>query len=35
MKLVIRLQNHGYKNHPKWYLVVAPKYKNIKGKYLE
>lgn len=35
MKLSIRLQNHGKKNHPLWWIVVAPNRKNIFGRYIE
>lgn len=31
MKLSIRLQQHGKKNHPYWWIVVAPQHKNIFG----
>ena len=35
MKLSIRLQNHGCRNHPLWWIVVAPNRKNIKGRFTE
>lgn len=35
MRLSIRLQNHGKKNHPYWWIVVAPQHKNIFGTYTE
>jgi small subunit ribosomal protein S16 len=35
MKLSIRLQNKGIKNHPYWYIIVAPQHKNIFGRYIE
>ncbi|KRX04243.1 Ribosomal protein S16 domain [Pseudocohnilembus persalinus] len=41
MSVVLRLQNHGFKNHPYWqiiapqYIVAAPKYSKLSGKYLE
>lgn len=35
MRLSIRLQNHGKKNHPYWWIVVAPQHKNIFGRYTE
>lgn len=34
MKVSIRLQNHGCRNHPYWWIVVAPNRKNIKGRIL-
>lgn len=35
MKLSIRLQQHGKVNHPLWWIVVAPKIKNIRGPFIE
>lgn len=35
MKLSIRLQQKGKKNHPYWWIVVAPARKNIFGRYVE
>lgn len=35
MKVSIRLQNHGKKNHPLWWIVVAPNRKNNFGRFLE
>jgi small subunit ribosomal protein S16 len=35
MKVVIRLQNHGKRNHPLWWVVAAPNRKNIFGPFLE
>ncbi|MCL4135864.1 UNVERIFIED_CONTAM: hypothetical protein GTU68_061851 [Idotea baltica] len=35
MKLSIRLQNKGKKNHPLWWIVIAPYRKNIFGRYIE
>ncbi len=35
MRLSIRLQNHGKKNHPYWRIVVAPQHKNIFGRCTE
>jgi small subunit ribosomal protein S16 len=35
MRLCIRLQNHGKKNHPYWWIVVAPQHKNIFGLYTD
>jgi small subunit ribosomal protein S16 len=35
MKVRIRLQNHGCKNHPFWWIVVQPSKKNPRGRYLE
>ena len=35
MKLSIRLQQHGKKNHPFWWIVVAPQKSNIFGRYIE
>ena len=35
MKVSIRLQNHGCKSHPLWWIVVAPNRKNIKGRFIE
>lgn len=35
MKLCIRLQQHGKKNHPYWWIVVAPQHKNIFGRFTE
>ena len=35
MKLSIRLQNKGIKNHPYWHIVVAPQHKNIFGRSIE
>jgi ribosomal protein S16 len=35
MHPIIRLQNHGCRNHPYWWLVVAPKNSNIKGIFIE
>lgn len=32
---VIRLQNHGCKNHPYFWIVVSSKNKNIKGRIIE
>jgi small subunit ribosomal protein S16 len=35
MNLAIRLQNHGKKNHPLWWIVVAPRKRNIRGRFIE
>jgi small subunit ribosomal protein S16 len=35
MKVSIRLQNHGVKHHPHWWIVIAPNRKNMKGRILE
>lgn len=35
MKLSIRLQNKGVRNHPRWWIVVAPNRKNIFGRFIE
>lgn len=35
MHVVLRLQNHGCRNHPLWWIVVAPRLKNIKGRFIE
>lgn len=35
MRLSIRLQNHGKKNHPYWRIVVAPQKSNIFGCYTD
>lgn len=35
MRLSIRLQQHGKKNHPFWWIVVAPQHRNIFGKNTE
>jgi ribosomal protein S16 len=31
----IRLQNHGKKNHPYWWIVIQPKEKCLKGRIIE
>lgn len=35
MKLSIRLQQKGKKNHPYWWIVVAPNRRNMFGRYAE
>lgn len=35
MKVRIRLQDHGVKNHKFWWIVVQPANKNPGGRYLE
>ena len=35
MRVRIRLQNHGCRNHKYWWIVVQPIKKNPKGKFLE
>ncbi|CAD8057118.1 unnamed protein product [Paramecium sonneborni] len=35
MHVVIRLQNHGCRNHKLWWIVVAPRKRNIKGRFIE
>ncbi len=35
VQTMIRLQNHGRKNHPYWWIVVAPRRANIKGRFIE
>lgn len=35
MNLAIRLQNHGKKNHPLWWIVIAPRKRNIRGRFIE
>lgn len=35
MKLSIRLQQKGKKNHPLWWIVIAPYRKNIFGRYIQ
>jgi small subunit ribosomal protein S16 len=35
MRLSIRLQQHGKKNHPYWWIVVAPQYNNIFGRFTD
>ena len=32
---MIRLQNHGKKNHPYWWIIVQPKNKCFKGRAIE
>ncbi len=32
---MIRLQNHGRRNHPYWWIVVQPKNKCFKGRIIE
>ena len=35
MKTLIRLQNHGCRNHPYWWIVVMGEKKNSKGRIIE
>ena len=35
MKLVIRLVNHGKKNHERWWIILQRWNQNIKGRYME
>ncbi|CAK56514.1 unnamed protein product (macronuclear) [Paramecium tetraurelia] len=35
MHVVIRLQNHGCRNHKFWWIVVAPRKRNVKGRFIE
>jgi len=35
VQVMIRLQNHGRKNHPYWWIVVQPKSKCLKGRIIE
>ncbi|KAL4445700.1 hypothetical protein ABPG74_006251 [Tetrahymena malaccensis] len=35
MRVVIRLQQSGFKNHPRWKIVVMPQKKNPRGRFLE
>jgi small subunit ribosomal protein S16 len=35
VQVMIRLQNHGKKNHPYWWIIVQPKNKCFKGRALE
>lgn len=35
VQTMIRLQNHGRKNHPYWWIVVQPKNKCLKGRVIE
>ncbi|KAL4493524.1 hypothetical protein ABPG72_007532 [Tetrahymena utriculariae] len=35
MRVVIRLQQAGYKNHPRWKIVVMPQKKNPRGRFLD
>ena len=35
MRVKIKLRDMGVKRQPKWWLIVQPAKKNLKGKYLE
>ena len=35
VQVMIRLQNHGVRNHPYWWIVVQPKSKCLKGRIIE
>lgn len=35
MRTIIRLQNHGCKNHPFWWITVQGSYTNPRGRFLE
>lgn len=35
VQVMIRLQNHGKRNHPYWWIVVQPKNKNFRGRIIE
>lgn len=35
MKAMIRLQNHGCRGHPYWWIVIQGSYTNVKGRFIE